>query len=132
VNFSGRSVDFAHWNTPQAWSSIHDHLTLDTTHWGTFNIDPIEPLRMAGERVAHIHLSNYKNKREHRFTPRRGTELGRVLQELVKMDFGGTVSVELHPDALAFENPSATRRKMAETVAFCRQHLQGTIEGTPL
>lgn len=130
--FLGRSVDFAHWNTPQAWSSIHDHLTLDTTHWGTFNIDPIEPLRMAGERVAHIHLSNYKNKREHRLPQDGELNLGVFLQELVKMDFGGTVSVELHPDALAFENPSATRRKMAETVAFCRQHLQGTIEGTPL
>ena len=122
----GTSADLAHWNTPEAWSHVHEHLTLDTTHWATFNLDPIEPLRMAGERVAHIHLSNYKQKREHRLPHEGELNLGAFLQELVKMEFNGTVSVELHPDALAFENPTATRRKMAETVAFCRQHLQPT------
>ncbi|MEM6284952.1 MAG: sugar phosphate isomerase/epimerase [Chloroflexota bacterium] len=119
----GREVNPAYWNTVDGWSSVHDHLTLDTTHWATFGIDPIVPLRKAGDRVRHIHLSNYESGREHRLPQSGEIDLSAFLRELALMNFTGTVSVELQPDALAFDNPRATRRKLRETLDFCRQHL---------
>jgi sugar phosphate isomerase/epimerase len=118
----GQTINPAWWNTIDAWAAIHDYLTLDTTHWATFGIDPIAPLRAAGERVRHIHLSNYDG-REHRLPQTGNMDLGAFLQELRAMNFTGTVSVELHPDALAFDSLDATRRKLRETLDFCRQHL---------
>jgi hypothetical protein len=31
--------------------------------------------------------------------------------------------VEVHPDALAFDNLKAAQRKLRETLDFCREHL---------
>lgn len=120
--FFGKPRDFAWWNSIEEWSNIHDHLTLDTTHWGTFGIDPIIPLQAAGERVKHIHLSNYDG-REHRLPHEGELDLGAFLQELVRMDYQGTVSIELAPDALAFDNANALRQKLSDTLNFCREHL---------
>ncbi len=119
----GRETNGHWWNTVETWSGVHDHLTLDTTHWATFGINPVEPLRMAGERVKHIHLSNYENGREHRLPQTGELDLGAFLRELVAMDYQGSVSVEVSPDALAFDTPKAIRRKLRETLDFCRTHL---------
>jgi len=122
--FWGRAVNPAYWNTMEAWSVVHDHLTLDTTHWGTFGLDPTAALQMAAERVRHVHLSNYAGGREHRLPQTGELDLEKFLQTLARTDFEGAVSVEVHPDALAFDTPKATRRKLGETLAFCRLHLQ--------
>lgn len=119
----GRQVDASWWNSISEWSRIHDHLTLDTTHWGTFGINPIEPLRAAGERVKHIHLSNYEGGREHRLPQTGELDLAAFLRELAHMQFRGTVSVEVTPEALAFDTPKAMRRKLRDTLDFCRTHL---------
>ncbi len=119
----GRDINPAHWNTIQDWSTVHTHLTLDTTHWGTFGIDPTEALRAAGERVKHVHLSNYAHGQEHRLPQKGDLDLGIFLQTLAGMDFRGTVSLEVTPDALAFTEPDVTRRKLRESLDFCREHL---------
>lgn len=120
----GKPRNLTWWNTVEAWSQVHEHLTLDTTHWGTFGIDPLVALRAAGSRVKHIHLSNYDGK-EHRLPQNGHLDLAAFLREVSRMPFDGTVSVEVNPDALAFDNPQATRRKLKETLEFCRQHLSG-------
>lgn len=119
----GREIDGTWWNSIDEWSVVHEHLTLDTTHWGTFGVNPVEPLHAAGERVKHIHLSNYESKREHRLPQSGELDLAAFLQALVAMDYRGTVSVEVSPDALAFDTPKATRRKLRDTLDFCRAHL---------
>lgn len=113
------------WNTVAEWSRIHAHLTLDTTHWATHGVDPLVAYRAAGRRVANVHLSNYDG-REHRLPHRGRIDLGGLLRAMAADGFAGTISVELHPDALEFQDGVALRRHLRETVAFCRQHL-----GTP-
>ncbi|MEO0563907.1 MAG: sugar phosphate isomerase/epimerase [Chloroflexota bacterium] len=120
----GKMRDMAWWNSVEAWSTVHEYLTLDTTHWGTFGIDPIKALHAAGPRVRHIHLSNYLNGQEHRLPQSGELDLAAFLRELTATGFDGTCSVELHPDALAFTDPKVTRRKLRETVEFCRAHLR--------
>lgn len=118
----GQRVNPAWWNTIDAWSTLHDHLTLDTTHWATYDLDPLDAYRAAGPRVAHVHLSNFDG-REHRLPHKGYLDLGAFLRALAADDFGGTVSVEVAPDALEFYDADLVRRNLRDTVDFCREHL---------
>ncbi|MDZ7704952.1 MAG: sugar phosphate isomerase/epimerase [Trueperaceae bacterium] len=117
----GRTLNPAWYNSVAAWSRVHDRLTLDTTHWATFGVNPLEPLAQAGDRVAHIHLSNFDG-REHRLPHRGLLDLGRFVQTLAETDYAGTVSLELHPDALKLGERSALQQNLRDSVAFCRRH----------
>lgn len=118
----GRVVPHVWWNTVAEWSGVHDHLTLDTTHWATHGVDPLVAYRAAARRVAHVHLSNYDG-REHRLPHRGRLDLGALLRAMAADGFAGTICAELHPDALEFQDGTALRRNLRETVAFCRKHL---------
>ncbi|MBZ0296988.1 MAG: sugar phosphate isomerase/epimerase [Anaerolineae bacterium] len=118
----GQRFDPAWWNTVDEWSTIHDYLTLDTTHWATHHIDPLDAYRAAGKRVAHVHLSNFDG-REHRLPHKGHLDLGAFLQALADDDFGGTISLEVHPDALEFYKTDLIFRNLCESLAFCRTHL---------
>jgi sugar phosphate isomerase/epimerase len=118
----GRPVSHVWWNTVPEWSRVHRWLTLDTTHWATHGVNPLDALRAAGDHLSHVHLSNYDG-RQHRLPQRGRLDLAAFLRELASSGFEGTVSVELHPDALEFHDDAALRRNLAETVAFCREHL---------
>ncbi|MCL6431823.1 MAG: sugar phosphate isomerase/epimerase, partial [Anaerolineae bacterium] len=75
-------------------------LVLDTTHWGTWGVDPAEVYGRVKDRVVHVHLSDYDG-REHRmpFAGRLGLE--RLLGALAAGGYGGLVSVEVDPWAIA-------------------------------
>jgi len=110
------------WNTIEEWSQIHDYLTLDTTHWGTYNIQPIIPLQAAGQRVRHIHLSNF-NGEEHRM-PEDGTlDLAAVLQYVARCDHELSVTFESDPGAAGYRNQAEMRANLQKAAGFCRQHL---------
>jgi sugar phosphate isomerase/epimerase len=110
------------WNTIEEWRHVHTWLTLDTTHWGTHGIDPLDAYRAAGERVAHVHLSNYDG-REHRLPHQGDLDLGKFLRAMAAGGYMGTISVEVHPDALQFEDHSALRQNLVDSLRFCREHL---------
>lgn len=110
------------WNDVEAWAAVHEHLTLDTTHWATFGVDPLAAYRAARGRVAHVHLSNFDG-REHRLPQRGDLDLGAFLGALAGDGFAGTISLELHPAALSFSNGPRLRRNLAASLDFCRHHL---------
>lgn len=114
--------DLAWWNTVELWSRAHDWLTLDTTHWATKGVNPLDAYRAARPRVCHIHLSNYDG-REHRLPHSGRLDLGALLRDLAGDRFAGTVSVELRPDSLEYTDPAALRRNLRDSLAFCRAHL---------
>lgn len=120
----GRKINPAHWNHIEQWSRVHDHLTLDTTHWATWGIDPVQPYRAAKSRVAHVHLSNFDG-REHRLPHQGDVDLGAFLRVLAADSFSGTVSLEVNPDALAYESRETLRRNLRDSLDFMRQHLSG-------
>lgn len=117
-----RWPSFVWWNTVEDWQDTHRHLTLDTTHWATLGIDPLEAYRAARERVAHVHLSNY-NGREHRLPHDGDLDLAAFLRELAADNFAGTISLELNPGALHFTNTKRLRRDLQRSLEFCREHL---------
>lgn len=123
VKVFGLEIDPTWWNDIASWSRIHDHLTLDTTHCATKRIDPITAYRAAAGRVAHIHLSNFKDGREHALPQTGDLDIGAFLRTLSADGFSGTVSLELRPDALDYQDADAVRRNLRAATDFCRQHL---------
>ncbi len=121
------------WNSPNEWARVHDYLTLDTTHWGTHGIDPLEAYRAGGSRIRHIHLSNFANGRQH-LPPHLGElDLRALLQQLARDSFSGQIVIELGGQSSAENHKSVQEgemmRLLSEAVAFCRTILALTGSG---
>lgn len=114
--------DMVYWNSMEAWSQVHDYLTLDTTHWGTWNQQPIDALKMAGDRVRHIHLSNF-NGQEHQMPENGHLDLGAVLAYVNNSPNEISVSFESHPHALEYQDEEKILANLRKVVAFCRKYL---------
>ncbi len=115
----GRRWNVAHWNTP-AEIARFPNLTLDTTHLGTWGLDPAAVYDQLRGRVRHVHLSNFDGK-EHRRPEAGRLRLDRLLARLAADEFAGTVTLELSPDALAAGNSDEeVAGLMAGSLAYCR------------
>lgn len=118
----GYQFDPTWWNEVETWARVHTWLTLDTTHWATKGVDPLDAYRAAGGRVCHVHLSNFDG-REHRLPHKGFLDLGRFLRGLRADSFSGTISLELDPQPLGYEHEETLRRNLQESYDFCREHL---------
>lgn len=97
------------------------HLTMDTTHLGTWGAEPADVYRRWNERVRHVHLSNFDG-REHRAPEHGRLHLDRLLADLSADGYDGAVSLELSPDALdAGSDDDAVVRKLAASLMQCRE-----------
>ncbi len=97
------------------------HITLDTTHLGTWELDPVEVYNRLKQHVAHIHLSNFDGT-EHR-SPRKGhLALNSLLDRLAKDRYSGAISIETSPDALGADDEKKCRKALEEALAFCREN----------
>jgi sugar phosphate isomerase/epimerase len=123
AGLSNKTPQPIYWNEVDTWSRVHQWLTLDTTHWATKKIDPVEAYLAATDRVAHIHLSNY-NGDEHQLPHKGNLKLNKFLKTLAENQFSGTVSLELNPFSLYYKDAAMVRRYMAESLKFCRDHLK--------
>jgi sugar phosphate isomerase/epimerase len=110
------------WNTVDEWVSCHRHLTLDTTHWGTKSISPVQALQAAGEAVRHIHLSNYAAGTEH-LPPQFGElDLGMLLRKLASSPGERIVVIELAQDRMP-QRTDEQHVTLRQAVSFCRGHI---------
>jgi sugar phosphate isomerase/epimerase len=75
------------------------YLTLDLTHLGTREKNFLENVRkfLATGRVKNIHLSDYKNGREHLFPGKGSLPLREVLETLHATHYNGAITLELLP-----------------------------------
>jgi len=117
----GRRVEIYSLNTLDALASLH-HLTLDTTHLGTWQLDLVEVYERLKARVVHVHLSNFDGE-EHRLPQEGHLPMAKFLQRLKRDGYEGAVSVELNPDVLQPEDEGQVRAHLQSAVAFCREHL---------
>jgi sugar phosphate isomerase/epimerase len=119
----GRSVNVHHLNRPEALATL-PHLTLDTTHVGTWGMDLLEVYEQLKERVVHIHLSNF-NGREHRLPQDGHLPLTTLLQRLCQDGYSGAVTLELDPEPLQAEDEAQVLEHLTRLMRFCREHLGG-------
>lgn len=99
-----RRLNLHHWNTVEEMQQF-DAITLDTTHLGTWSMDPAAVYTVWQRRVGHIHLSNFHAGKEHRLPERGQLHLDRLLALLTATGYAHAVSLELHPDALDAGQP---------------------------
>jgi sugar phosphate isomerase/epimerase len=117
----GRRVEIHSLNTLDALASLLG-LTLDTTHLGTWQLNPVEVYERLKARIVHVHLSNFDGE-EHRLPQEGHLPLAEFLQGLKRDGYEGAVSVELNPDVLQAEDEGQVRVHLQSAVVFCREHL---------
>ncbi len=116
------------WNTLKEWGRVHEYLTLDTTHWATHGIDPLDAYNAGGKRIKHIHLSNYENGKQHQLPQFGELDLRVLLQQLTKDVFSGQIVVELGGQVVSERNHEGDQdgkmmRNIGDAIAFCRSAL---------
>ncbi len=121
----GRRVNPAHWNA-HSRATFDDitrfpNITLDTTHLGTWGLDPLEAYERWGQRVKHVHLSNYDGS-EHRRPEDGILRLDALLARMAADGYAHSISLELHPDALEAGAPDSRIVELLRgSLNYCRQ-----------
>jgi sugar phosphate isomerase/epimerase len=103
------------------------HLTLDTTHIGTWRLDLLAVYERLKARIVHIHLSDFDGQ-EHRRPEQGQLPLAELLRRLARDGYAGTVTLEVEPDVLQAEDEDKVRAHLRRAVDFCRAHLAGDLE----
>jgi sugar phosphate isomerase/epimerase len=116
-----RRLDVHRMNRIEEWSQL-SHLTLDTTHLGTWGLDILGVYEQVADRVAHVHLSNFCDGQEHWRLDDGDLPLGAFLERL-RGRFQGTVAIELNPVSLEAKNEDKVRAHLRSTVEFCRRYV---------
>jgi len=102
-------------------------LVLDTTHWGTWDVDPLLAYEALKEHVIHVHLSDYDG-REHRLPFSGHLGLENLLRRLGAGGYSGVVIVELDPWAAAGGDWSESHlRQVLGEVAVRSRRLVGRV-----
>jgi sugar phosphate isomerase/epimerase len=118
-------VNPAHWNA-RSRATLDDitrfpNITMDTTHLGTWGLDPVEAYRSWGQRVKHVHLSNYDGS-EHRRPEDGHLQLDSLLAQMAADGYAYSVSPELQPDSLeAGTQDSRIVELLRGSLHWCRQ-----------
>lgn len=98
-------------------------LCLDTTHCGTWDADPTEIFERLGNRVKHVHLSDWSGRYQHQPVGTGLIALDRFLRHLKERNYTGIVVVELTPLSLPVKDENKLARELRRNLEFCRQHL---------
>jgi sugar phosphate isomerase/epimerase len=114
-------LDVHRLNRVEEWAQF-PHLTLDTTHLGTWGLDILSVYEQVADRVAHVHLSNFRDGKEHLRLDDGNLPLGAFLERL-KDRFQGVVTVELDPVSLEAENERQARAHLKASLEFCQRHI---------
>lgn len=120
--FLGRKLDPYWFNRADALRRF-PHLTLDTTHLGTWGMDPVATYEKLKERVRHVHLSNFADGVEHRPPTDGQLDLRAFLRTLSRSGYDGTISVEGEPAAFHAEDEAQCLAELRRALAFCRENL---------
>jgi sugar phosphate isomerase/epimerase len=118
--FLGRRLDIHALNKVADLARL-PHLTLDTTHLGTWGLDLLSTYEQLRSRVVHVHLSDFDGT-EHRLPEEGHLPLVESLQELGRDGYGGAVSLECRPDVLEAEDEGRVLAHLREAVRFYREH----------
>ena len=115
----GRDRNLFQWNSPEEIVRFPS-LTLDTTHLGTWGLEPADIYPRLNGQVRHVHLSNF-NGREHRRPEDGRLHLGRLIDQLVADKYKGVVCLELDPGALAAgESDKRLVAQLERSLDLCR------------
>ena len=118
--FLGRRLDIYALNKVADLAGL-PHLTLDTTHIGTWGADLLSTYEQLKARVVHVHLSDFDGT-EHQLPEEGHLPLAEFLQALSYDGYRGAVSLECNPVVLEAEDEGRVLAHLREAVRFYREH----------
>ena len=119
----GRRWNLYHWNHLDQITRF-PHLTLDTTHLGTWGLEPAAVYPRLAGKVRHVHLSNFDG-REHRRPETGHLRLDRFLAHLAATGYDGHITIEVYPEVLdAGQSDAQALTLMRRSLDFCRRAVQ--------
>jgi len=99
-------------------------LTMDTTHLGTWKLDPAEVYAQWRDKVAHVHLSNFDGV-EHRLPEKGYLKLDQLLAAMQENGYRGAISLELNPDTIrAGSSDTRVRNRLRKSLDICRSWIE--------
>jgi sugar phosphate isomerase/epimerase len=117
---------YCHWNRPTEIVRF-PALTMDTTHLGTWGLDPAMVYDQWGKHVQHIHLSNFARGKEHQRPQTGELRLDVLLQRLAAANYSHAITLEVNPDTLDAGQPDEqVIQRMAECLAYCKSAAAAT------
>ncbi len=119
--FLGRKLDI-YWLNDLETLSRMPHLTLDTTHTGTWGYDLLAVYEQLKARIVHVHLSDFSGK-EHRLPEDGHLPLAELLRRLQQDGYEGAVSTEVGPEVLQAEDERLVRAHLRRVLDFCRSQM---------
>ena len=115
----GRRWNGFHWNSPEALTRFPS-LTLDTTHLGTWGLEPADVYARWRQRVRHVHVSNFDGQ-QHCLPLDGHLDLGRFLGALAADGYAGNTTMELRPPAVgAGSSDSQIEQALTANLRQCR------------
>jgi sugar phosphate isomerase/epimerase len=97
-------------------------LTFDVSHWGAGRVDILEAYGLLQEQVAHVHLAN-RARRGHQLLDDGPLPIADFLRLLACSGYAGHISMEFSPETLGAESEQQVRERLADSLAYCRDHL---------
>jgi sugar phosphate isomerase/epimerase len=116
------------------------HLTLDIAHAVSFGLDPLQCIDIVAARLANVHFSDARDRqyrggianglrRDHLLPGDGILDTGAIIDKLVRVGYGGPLTLELSPVSSRGYWPSASRRVLNSAVANMREALAAAGKG---
>jgi len=112
-------LNIHHWNNVKQITRFPT-LTMDTTHLGTWGLEPVEVYAQWKEKIAHVHLSNFDGA-EHRLPEKGWLHLDQLIAAMSANGYSGAISLELHPDTVrAGSSDIRVGNRLRKSLLACR------------
>lgn len=105
-----------------------DHVVLDTTHMATGGYDIFQVYRLLGDKLVHLHLSNFDG-REHTALDKGVLPMAGFVRELGADGFRGCITLEFIPDLIGATDERTAREVLSENLRFVRENLAAGRRG---
>jgi len=100
------------------------YVTFDTTHLGTTGIDLLEAYVVFKDRIANIHLSDYDGRSQHLLPGMGRLPLGKLLIQVKRDGYNGTITLETCPAAMEHENRAKAAQNAEAGLKYIKNALQ--------
>ncbi|MCJ7739354.1 MAG: sugar phosphate isomerase/epimerase [Anaerolineae bacterium] len=121
-SFLGRPFDRFWLNKAESLAAL-SHVTLDTTHVGTWGLDLLEYAGVVRSKMIHVHLSDFDG-REHRLPGEGHLALPELLRTLARSGYAGAISVEVSPGAFDISNEDTCLQGLCQALVYCREYFR--------
>ena len=100
------------------------YVTFDTTHIGTTGINLLEAYAVFRNAIANIHLSDYDGKSQHLLPGTGYLPLEKLLTQVKRDGYNGTITLETCPAAMEHENKARAAQNAEAGLKYIKNALQ--------